>query len=71
MYQNPFVLAHFGSFLRASSQHGCNMGSCTIPSWILEVTHPFCFELMLIEVSNQCSDLLVIFGDGWAGVEHS
>jgi hypothetical protein len=60
MYQNPFVLAHFGSFLRALSQHRCNMGSCTIPSWILEVTCPFCFELMLIEVSNQRSDLLVI-----------
>ena len=60
MYRNPFTLTHFWSFLRASSQHGCNMASCTIPSWLLKVTCPLHFKLMLIEVSNQRSDLLVI-----------
>ena len=36
------------------------MASCTIPSWLFEVTCPLCFKSMLIEVSNQHSDLLVI-----------
>ena len=45
------------------------MASRTIPSWLLKVTCPLHFKSMLIEVSNQRSDLLVIprCFRGWLG----
>jgi hypothetical protein len=45
------------------------MVSHTIPSRFLEVTCPFYFKFMLMEVGNQCSNLLIAFRDGWAGVD--